>query len=92
MVALARLAELGGADYYHFLQPNQHLPGAKPLSAEELQLAYKPQEVYGYFAAKGYPLLQQLNPDLQRQGINYFDLTRISPITGKPCILIPAAT
>ena len=76
-VALARLAELAAADYYHFLQPNQHLPGAKPLSAAELQLAYEPQEVYGYFAAKGYPLLQQFNPDLQRQGINYFDLTEI---------------
>ena len=76
-VALARLAELAAADYYHFLQPNQHLPGSKPLSAAELALAYKPQEVYGYFAAKGYPLLQQFNPDLQRQGINYFDLTGI---------------
>ena len=76
-VSLARLAELADADYYHFLQPNQYVPGGKPLSAAELALAYKPQEVYGYFAAKGYPLLQQLNPDLQRQGINYFDLTGI---------------
>ena len=76
-VALARLAELAAADYYHFLQPNQYAPDSKPLSPEELALAYNPQGVYGYFAAKGYPLLQQFNPDLQRQGINYFDLTGI---------------
>ena len=76
-IALARLAELVAADYYHFLQPNQYVPGAKPLSAEELELAYKPQGVFGTFAGKGYPLLRAFSRDLQSQGVNYFDLTGI---------------
>ena len=74
---LFRLAELAGAEYYHFLQPSQYLPGAKPLSPEELERAYVPDELYGYFAIRGYPLLLAFNRDLQGQGVNYFDLTRI---------------
>ena len=76
-LALARLAELRGAEYYHFLQPNQYAPGSKPLSAEELQYAYKPDGYFGAFIPPGYPLLRELGPDLQRQGVNYFDLTGI---------------
>ena len=75
--ALARLAELGGADYYHFLQPSQYAPDAKPLSPEELQYAYKPEGYFGAFIPQGYPLLREWGRDLQRQGVNYFDLTGI---------------
>ena len=74
---LARLAEMAGADYYHFLQPNQYVPDSKPLSPEEREIAYAPDELYGSFALRGYPLLQEFRRDLQRQGINYFDLTGI---------------
>ena len=76
-VALARLAELGGAEYYHFLQPNQYAPGAKPLSPEERAIAYKPDGGHGPFIAEGYPLLREFSRDLPRQGVNYFDLTGI---------------
>ena len=77
-VALARLAELGGAEYYHFLQPNQYVPNSKPLSATELEHHYTPGDRYGPFVAEGYPpLLWAFSRDLQSQGINYFDLTRI---------------
>ena len=76
-LALARLAELAGADYYHFLQPNQYVPESKPLSAAELAAAYAPREYYESALAQGYPLLRQFSRDLQRQGVNYFDLTGI---------------
>ena len=76
-LTLARLAELAGADYYHFLQPNQYVPDAKPLRPEELASAYEPDELHGSLAARGYPLLLALNRDLQDAGINYFDLTGI---------------
>ena len=76
-LTLARLAELAGADYYHFLQPNPYVPNAKPLSSEERELAYKPAGNYGAAAIKGYPLLRRYNRDLQSQGINYFDLTGV---------------
>ncbi len=77
-LALARLAELGGAEYYHFLQPNQYVPNSKPLSAIELEYHYTPGGRYGPFVAEGYPpLLREFSRDLQSRGINYFDLTRI---------------
>ena len=77
-LSLARLAELSGAEYYHFLQPNQYVPDSKPLSAAELEYHYTPGDRYGSFVAEGYPpLLREFGRDLQNQGINYFDLTRI---------------
>ena len=76
-VTLARLAEVAGADYYHFLQPNQYAPGSKPLSPEERAIAYKPDGRYDPFIAQGYPLLRQFGQDLPGQGVNYFDLTGI---------------
>ena len=76
-LALARLAALAGADYYHFLQPNPYVPNAKPLSPEEREAAYKPAGNYGAAALKGYPLLRRFGRDLPGQGINYFDLTGV---------------
>ena len=74
---LARLTAGAGADYYHFLQPNQYAPAAKPLSPWERANAYEPDGRTGTSIAKGYPLLTGFNQDLQRQGVNYFDLTGI---------------
>ena len=74
---LARLAELGGADYYHFLQPNQYVPDSKPLSPEERESAYVPRGYYKSVVERGYPLLREFHRDLQNQGVNYFDLTGI---------------
>ena len=74
---LARLADLAGAEYYHFLQPNQYVPGSKPLSPAELEFAYNPEDYTKFLAAKGYPLLLEFGQELPEQGVNYFDLTRI---------------
>ena len=74
---LARLADRAGAEYYHFLQPNQYAPAAKPPSPEERDIAYKPDESIGAFLTKGYPLLTRVGRDLPKQGVNYFDLTGI---------------
>ena len=76
-VALARLAKLAGADYYHFLQPNQYVPDAKPLSAAELASAYAPDKHYKSFIERGYPLLQQFSQALPSPGVHYFDLSGI---------------
>ena len=76
-VALARLAELAGGEYYHFLQPNQYVAGAKPLGTEELALAYSTAAPEKPLVEQGYPLLREFSRDLQNQGINYFDLTGI---------------
>ena len=76
-VALSRLAKLAGADYYHFLQPNQYVPGSKPLSPKELELAYAPSSLKKTSVEQGYPILNGFSRDFHSQGINYFDLTGI---------------
>ena len=76
-LTLARLSELSGAEYYHFLQPNQYVTDSKPLTPEERASAYNPDGPYGYFTARGYPRLREFGRDLPRQGVNYFDLTGI---------------
>ena len=76
-VMLARLAAVAGADYYHFLQPNQYVPAAKPLSPEERELAWSANAHEIPLVAQGYPLLQGFCQDLRSQGINCFDLTGI---------------
>ena len=76
-LTLAHLADLAGAEYYHFLQPNQYVPDSKPLTPQELERAYQPEGRHGPFIVKGYPLLRRFNGDLQKDGVNYFDLTGI---------------
>ena len=76
-LALARLAQLAGADYYHFLHPNQYFPDSKPLSPQELESAYSHRWFPKLLVESGYPQLRQFNRDLPEAGINYFDLTAI---------------
>ena len=74
-VMLARLAAGTGADYYHFLQPNQYVPDSKPLSAWEREFAWTAGAQS--HVRLGYPPLQEVGRDLPSQGVNYFDLTGI---------------
>ena len=74
---LSLIADRTGADYYHFLQPNQYVPDSKPLSPEELRRFYKPDWAARADYPQTYPLLVQYSQELQRQGVHYFDLTQI---------------
>ena len=76
-LTLAQLAATAGADYYHFLQPNQYVPDSKPFSPEERESAYAPFGFYKPLIEQGYPLLREFNKDLTDAGVNYFDLTGI---------------
>lgn len=74
---LSELAQLSGAEYYHFLQPNQYLPGAKPLTARELDCCYRAGTRLERVYREGYPFLVPLGENLTRRQVNYFDLTQI---------------
>lgn len=76
-VLLDALAERAGADYYHFLQPNQYIPDAKPLSPEERQFHIRAEVAATTNFAETYPLLAGFGQELQERGINFFDLTQI---------------
>jgi hypothetical protein len=72
---LDRLARAGGTRYYHFLQPNQYVPGTKPMGPEERARAWIANHTYGRLVAAGYPMLQRAGRDLQADGVRFVDLT-----------------
>ncbi len=74
---LRELAGLTGAEYYHFLQPNQYIPGAKPLTPEELDCCYEPDGRWAKAYRQGYPELARFGAKLSGQQVNYFDLSYI---------------
>ena len=74
---LSRLAAAAGADYYHFLQPNQYIPNSKPLSSQEQRRYYLPRALPRTDYTRTYPLLLQFGQELGQHGIHYFDLTQI---------------
>ena len=74
---LAATAELAGAEYYHFLQPNQYIPGSKPLTARELECCYQPDRKRRRAYQETYPELAELGAKLPGRQVNYFDLTQI---------------
>ena len=74
-VLLAGLAREAGAVYYHFLQPNQHVPDSKPLSEEERNKFYQLGREAIY--RETLPLMAEFGTRLREHGINYFDLTKI---------------
>ena len=76
-VILHDLSRTAGAEYYHLLQPNQYLPDSKPLTDQELAVAYDPEKLDVQAYRDGYPLFRRLGAELREQGINYHDLTQI---------------
>ena len=76
-VMLADLSRNAGAEYYHYLQPNQYIPDSKPFTAAELDIAYDPNSGSIATYRDAYPQLQRLGAELRRHRINYHDLTQI---------------
>jgi hypothetical protein len=77
---MSYLARSHGTAFYHFLQPNQYVPGSKPLNAWEQSIMHPEQ--YGepgiaHAVTAGYPYLQQASKRLLEAGISYVDLTQI---------------
>jgi hypothetical protein len=64
--------------YLHFLQPNQYLPGSKPLMGdEEKSIAFQARYPGRNGVEQGYPLLQQAGNELIAEGIEFHDLTQL---------------
>ena len=73
---LAALAAKHGAQYLHFLQPNQYVEGSKPLSEDELSY-HTPSTLVAGSVRHFYPLLARYGEELQEQGIKFFDLSQM---------------
>lgn len=61
--------------YFQFLQPNQYVPGSKPMRAEEKALAYNENHKHRDAVLKGYPLLIETGAELLAAGVVFRDLT-----------------
>jgi hypothetical protein len=72
-----RLCHGQGIRYYHFLQPNQYLPGSKPIGRDEKRLAISEDHPYRQGVETGYPLLIRAGRALRDSGISFLDLTEI---------------
>lgn len=70
-----RLARANGAAYFHFLQPNQYVPGSKPMTADEKALAIDEGFMFAQPARTGYPYLIAAGRQLAADGVWYQDLT-----------------
>jgi len=66
-----------GIAYHHFLQPNQYLPGSKPLSAAERSRVYIPESDYARVVPEAYPLLVQAGGELAAEGVSFHDLSGV---------------
>jgi hypothetical protein len=70
------LSMLYDFSYFHFLQPNQYAPSSKPMSNEERAIAIvKGGNRATWAAEQGYPILIEEGNELQKSGLNFFDLT-----------------
>jgi len=76
-VQMQHLATGAGALYFHFLQPNQYVPGSKPLGPSEKAAAYRAESDYRVPVEKGYPFLQAEGARLAARGIEFHDLTNL---------------
>lgn len=77
-VALHGLCKAHGIPYVHCLQPNQYVPGSKPIGAAEAAVAFAPGDDGPRAAVvAGYPLLLQEADALRTAGVPFHDLTGI---------------
>jgi len=74
---LGRLAQANGALYFHFLQPNQYVQGSKPMGSAERRRSYDPSQPYRRGVERGYPLLREAGAELERDGVEFSDLTML---------------
>ncbi len=74
---LAKVCDAMGIEYHDFLQPNQYLPGSKPMSELERSLTVEPTYPAKTAVETGYPMLITAGRELAAQGVRFHDLTGI---------------
>jgi len=76
-LALHRLAQGHGFDYFHFLQPNQYVPDSKRSLTSVEREKYTANERFRVIVDHWYPKLQAAGVELNDEGVPFFDLTGI---------------
>jgi hypothetical protein len=65
-----------GGRFFHFLQPNQHVAGSKPIGAEEAAIAIEGGDAFAPHVARGYRALRERGELLARES-DFHDLTQV---------------
>lgn len=81
---MAGICRARGIPYFHFLQPNQYVPGSKPMGEAERKVAFDPNHPYRPPVERGYPLLIEAGKGLAASGVRFHDLTRIFATMEEP--------
>lgn len=76
-ILLHQLCAARGIRYFHFLQPNQYVPGSKQIGPEEARVAIREDCPISVAVRKCFPLLQAQAPRLSAAGVDFTDLTRV---------------
>ena len=74
---MKELCEANNIKYYHFLQPNQYVPGSKPISPKERKIAIFEKSPIDISVKAGYPFLRKKGKELVKNGVNFYDCTDI---------------
>ncbi|MDH3519065.1 MAG: hypothetical protein OEM49_01300 [Myxococcales bacterium] len=75
---MARLCAANGIAYFHFLQPNQYVPGSKPYSKAERETAISgPGFDFRKAVEMGYPQLRDQGRVLRDAGVDFTDLSEL---------------
>ncbi|MCB9878390.1 MAG: hypothetical protein H6835_12395 [Planctomycetes bacterium] len=74
---LDALCRARGVPYFHFLQPNQYVPGSKPIGAEEAAVAIDDAHPYAAAVRESWPLLRAAGAALAADGVAFTDLTTV---------------
>lgn len=74
-LAMRNLAEGHGARYFHFLQPNQYIDGAKQINQEERKVAILEQGGYGNVYRQNFATLLPRIKKLEDTEVHFHDLT-----------------
>jgi hypothetical protein len=76
-VVMDRICKAYGMRYFHFLQPNQYVPGSKPILAAERKIAIYEGHPYSKGVERGYPLLIEKGETLRTKKVAFHDLTQL---------------
>lgn len=71
------LVEARGGRFFHFLQPNQHVPGTKPIGDAERAIAIAGGEGFSGHVERGYRQLRERGRTLAAEGAHFHDLTQV---------------
>ncbi len=74
---LARLCTAHGIRYFHLLQPNQYLPGSKPMGEVESSLTVNNVSIFNVPIGQCYPKMRAAADRLNNAGVSFGDLTQV---------------